>query len=121
MRNIVRIGSAESAVYLTSNENEAWEMISRIDRCVNCNSFTQKDLFSGTCKNPESYPEGGDSFSVGLGDTCECFAAREKKVQYWIDKLVTMALDAGGVNDWQRRFEFHQKNGTDLKFLGLDK
>jgi hypothetical protein len=104
-------------IYLTNNEQEACDQISKIDRCSNCANFTQKDLFYGKCSNPE----GSEPFNVGFDDTCECFYAREKKVRYWIDKLVQMAMDASGVSDFNKQLEYHQANGTDYEFLGLKK
>ena len=104
-------------IFLTNNEDEAWAQIEELGRCHNCLHFTQMYLFSGMCGNPE----GEEPFEVGLNSACECFYAREKKVQYWIDKLVQMAMDANGVSDFNKQLEYHQANGTDYEFLGIQK
>jgi hypothetical protein len=104
-------------VHLTDNEQEAWDMIENLSRCENCTNFQQADLFAGSCSNPE----GEKPFTVNTTASCECFAARDKKVGYWIDKLVQMAMDANGVSDFNKQLEYHQDKGTDMKFLGLNK
>lgn len=102
-------------VYITSNPNEAWSMIDKLSECRNCINFS-KNLFEFRCSNPE----GEKSFELSSDNsTCECFYAREKKVKYWIDKLVTMAMDFDGQNDFYRQLNYHQNKGTDLEFLGL--
>jgi len=106
-------------VYITSDENDAWEMIERLAVCYNCRHFKQKDLFEGICANPE----GDQPFEFYVDNTsaCECFYAADRKVKYWIDKLVEMALEAGGVNAFNRQLNYHVKNGTDYEFLGLQR
>ena len=95
------------------NEADAWAQINELDRCSNCRHVIGRDLFGNICENPE----GEKPFHVDDHDTCECFAARDKKVTYWISKLVWMALEYNGNNDFMRRLEYHQKNGTDHEFL----
>ena len=52
--------------------------------------------------------------------SCECFYARSKNVKYWIDKLVAIAMDFDGTNDFMRQLNYHQNNGTDAEFLGFN-
>lgn len=95
------------------NEQDAWDQINELDRCKNCQHLVGFDLFGGICENPE----GEKRFHVSEGDTCECFHAKDKKVGYWINKLVGMAMEYSGDNDFSRRLAYHQSNGTDHKFL----
>jgi len=85
---------------ITSNPDEAWEIISKLDTCCNCQAYTPIDLFHGRC----DFPEGGEPFNVSNSDACECFWAKDKRVTYWIHKLVTMASDADGTSDISREF-----------------
>jgi len=104
-------------IYLANNEQEAWEKIEDLTHCCNCVNFIQIDLFKGVCKNPE----GENPFEVGVNSSCECFYAREKRVSYHVDKLVQQAMDYNGVSDFNKQLEYHQANGTDYEFLGLQK
>ena len=103
-------------VYLTTNPNEAWEMIDRLSECRNCSNFS-RNLFEFRCSNPE----GKKSFELSSDkSSCECFNARSKEVKYWIEKLVTIAMDFDGTNDFMRQLNYHQNNGTDAEFLGFN-
>lgn len=95
------------------SEQDAWDQIDQIDTCCNCQFMIDRDLFGGRCIGPET----GFKFTVRDTDRCECFSALEKKVSYWIDKLVEMALEFSGQNDFNRQLAYHQKNGTDQQFL----
>lgn len=95
------------------NETDAWQQIDQMDTCCNCQFMVDRDLFGGKCTSPES----DSPFPVRDTDKCECFSAREKNIAYWIDKLVEMALEFSGQNDFQRQLTYHQKNGTDHQFL----
>ena len=95
------------------NERDAWAQIDELDRCRNCRHVIGRDLFGNICENPE----GGSSFHVDDEDTCECFTAKDKKATYWINKLVEMAMEYSGENDFFRQLTYHEANGTADKFL----
>lgn len=84
---------------ITSNPDEAWEIINQLTICSNCHAYTPIDLFSGRC----DFPEGEWSFNVSNSNSCECFWAKNKIIKYWENKLVTMALDANGSSDICRK------------------
>lgn len=104
-------------VNYTSSENEAWGMLDRLDVCANCTHFRPVDLFCGQCM---PHFENRCAFPVGFDDKCECFDAKEKKVDYWINKLSEMALEANGQNDFMRQLNYHQRMGTDNEFLDIN-
>lgn len=99
--------------HLANNEAEAWAQINELDRCINCIHLINRDLFGGTCIGPESGFKSRTENSEG----CECFRAADKETAYWIYKLVGMALEYNGNNDFMRRLAYHQANGTDHQFL----
>jgi len=86
---------------ITDNPDEAWAIIDQLEKCCNCQAYTPIDLFHGRC----DFPEDDDySFEVGGHRKCECFWAKDKRITYWIHKLVTMAQDADGQADQCRAF-----------------
>lgn len=99
--------------HIAYDETDAWAQINELDRCINCVHLVDKDLFGGTCIGPES----GFRFRAENNEGCECFRAADKKVKYWISKLVWMALEYNGNNDFMRQLAYHQSKGTDHQFL----
>ena len=95
------------------NEQDAWAQIDELDMCINCRHMVNRNLFGGTCLNPE----GERPFKVDYNNKCECFMAIEKRIEYWIGKLTEMALEFNGQNDFMRQLAYHQEKGTDHKFL----
>lgn len=91
------------------NEQDAWDQIDQIDVCSNCVHFIRKDLFTGEC----GYLGG----QVSNDEKCEEFYAYEKKLNYWIDKLVEMAMEYSGENDFYRQLAYHEANGTDHNYI----
>lgn len=100
---------------IANNEQEAWSMIDKLDTCVNCVHFLQKDLFESVCT---PHYENERAFMVDHDNKCECFQAKDKKVEYQINKLVEMALEYNGQNDFMRQLAYHEQNGTAHDFLG---
>lgn len=94
------------------NEQDAWDQITEIDICSNCTHFKRQDLFTGEC----SYLGG----PVSNDEKCEEFYAFEKRLNYWIDKLVEMAMEYSGENDFFRQLQYHETNGTEHEFLSLN-
>ena len=94
------------------NEQDAWDQIDQITTCSSCIHFARSDLFTGSCVRL-----GG---SVGNGERCEEFYSSSKKESYWIDKLVEMAQEFSGQNDFFRQLDFHEKNGTIDQFLSTN-
>lgn len=103
-------------VRLTQDPEEAWEIINALDECQNCENYTPLSLFHGRC----NFPEGGELFEVSCDNCCECFYARDKRINYWMSKLVEMTMEYDGTNDFMRQLNYHQEMGTDLEFLGIN-
>ena len=101
---------------LANNEKEAWEMIDKLDVCANCIHFNVKNLFESVCM---PHFENSHEFNVSHDSKCECFQAKDKQVEYHINKLVEMALEFNGQNDFMRQLRYHEENGTEDEFLGL--
>ena len=91
------------------SEADAWAQINEIDICSNCIHFQRKDLFAGECARL-----GGQ---VSNDEKCEEWYASDKILNYWIDKLVEMAMEYSGENDFYRQMDYHEANGIDLIFL----
>lgn len=94
---------------LAVNENDAWDLIDGLALCENCENLSANDLFGGFCRLLKR--------EVDFDQRCEGFHARDKKVEYWINKLVEMAMEFGGDNDIHRKYDYHEKNGSLDKFL----
>lgn len=91
------------------NEADAWTQVEEIAICANCVHFKRQDLFRGEC----GYLGG----RVSNDEKCEAFYADSKRMNYWIEKLVGMAMEYSGENDFIRQLAYHQAKGTDHKFL----
>lgn len=91
------------------NEQDAWDQINEIDICSNCIHFKRKDLFAGEC----CYLGG----QVNNDEKCEEWYAADKRLNYWVNKLVEMAMEYSGENDFYRQLAYHEANGTAEKFL----
>lgn len=104
-------------VRLISDPDEAFKIIDQLAKCKNCESYSQVDLFEFVCH----FPEGGGDRYPEPDNCCECFYARDKRINYWIDKLVIMHMDLNGDADFNRQLFYHQEMETYMKFLGLEK
>lgn len=107
---------AGAKVYYTTNEKDLEQMLEKLTVCQNCVHFRSITLFGGSCM---PHFENEMEFEVANDNQCECWDAREKKVDYWVNKLIAMWLDASGQSDFNRQLEYHQKQGTDHIFLGF--
>lgn len=104
--------SDRPAYRIASSESDAWEQIDELAQCHRCIHYNKPDLFGcGWCQRLTR--------EVSCDNVCECFYARLKKDNYWIHKLVAMALDYSGGSDFFRRLDYHEANGTADKFLKL--
>lgn len=94
------------------SEQDAWNQIDELEKCKNCSHYVLPDLFGPRCGRKEA-----NNRLIGESSTCECFCAKEKQVKYWINKLVEMAQEYHGSNDFMRRWLYHDAKGTANDFL----
>lgn len=94
------------------SEQDAWDQVDVLEKCNNCMHYIHPDLFGARCGRKEA-----NNRLIDADSTCECFRAKSKRVKYWIDKLVEMAQEYYGSNDFMRRWLFHEANGTSDEFL----
>lgn len=97
---------------LATSDRDAWEMVDELSVCDNCENLLRTDLFGGYCRLLKR--------EVDSDQVCEGFYARDKKVGYWIHKLVEMALEFSEENDFHRQFDYHERAGTLDEFLLKD-
>jgi hypothetical protein len=104
-------------VHIPSSLEDATNIWEKLSICKNCNNYSPNNLFEFTCDNPEN---SGSITLSNENDTCECFEAKDKKIQYMLNKAITATMEFEGTNDYIRQLDFHFKNATDLEFLGIN-
>jgi len=97
------------------NEDDAWKMIDQLEVCGNCKHCKSFDLFDTHCELKTT------NVKVELNQSCTLFGTsfspHNKHLKYWIDKLVEMAQEYHGSNDFHRQLTYQQSIGKDLDFI----
>lgn len=87
------------SIYLTTDIKQADRWIKQLHRCANCVQFTPLDLFGGVCAGYGDEDWLCPPFEVDGSNCCECFYAKQKEVEYWLQKLGQICMEYEGTND----------------------